>query len=431
MALFNNPNPKKHKKKSATKKQPKRQAPPEATALAPLRPPADIPNMPKWEPKPFSPMEVGSRISPFESSFLEGLTGKKAAIPQLEFDPEKKFLKTFKSLTYQHRTWDVWNDFIIMAACALSNPVDKEHYDVREARYLRIINKYNKEEQNKFPELFAHLVLALEINPEQDFLGKLYTSLELTDKERKQEFTPYSVCELMAEVTMEKVVEQVEESGYVTLTDPCCGAGATLISGIHTAKRNLAEAGLNFQHHILVVAQDIDETVALMCYIQLSLLGVAAYVKIGNSLTKPMSNTDTNENYWFTPMYFSDVWAMRRLVHNLDELFQKPDIPKQEKKPFRLLVKLEEADCYCTIPQLYENVAQKAHFSLTDNSRFDCAKICCTQAVQDAVYRFYEENGADIIGINMAWANAGPRVDLDGDKLAVEIEDGFVTEGDD
>ena len=80
---------------------------------------------------------------------------------------------------------------------------------------------------------------------------------------------------------------------------------------------------MNFQNHILVSAQDIDETVALMCYIQLSLLGVAAYIKVGNTFTDPMTSNDTLENYWFTPMYFSDVWAMRRAVHQMDRLLQK------------------------------------------------------------------------------------------------------------
>lgn len=61
------------------------------------------------------------------------------------------------------------------------------------------------------------------------------------------------------------------------------------------------------------VTQDIDETVALMCYIQLSLLGVAGYVKVGNSLTEPMTDNDDKENYWFTPMYFSNVWVLRRI----------------------------------------------------------------------------------------------------------------------
>lgn len=36
-----------------------------------------------------------------------------------------------------------------------------------------------------------------------------------------------------------------------------------------------------------------------MCYIQLSLLGVAAYIKVGNTFTEPM--------------YCSEVWTIRRL----------------------------------------------------------------------------------------------------------------------
>ena len=108
-------------------------------------------------------------------------------------------------------------------------------------------------------------------------------------------------------------------------SDCCCGGGATLIAGVNTAKRLLGKEGLNFQNHVLVSAQDIDETVALMCYIQLSLLGVAAYIKVGNSLTEPMTDSDTLENYWFTPMYFSDVWAMRRIIHGMDKLFQNDE----------------------------------------------------------------------------------------------------------
>ena len=78
-------------------------------------------------------------------------------------------------------------------------------------------------------------------------------------------------------------------------------------------EKQLEKANLNYQNHLLVVAQDIDETVALMCYIQLSLLGVAGYVKVGNSLTEPMTDNDDKENYWFTPMYFSNVWVLRRI----------------------------------------------------------------------------------------------------------------------
>ena len=93
--------------------------------------------------------------------------------------------------------------------------------------------------------------------------------------------------------------------------------------GVQEATHQLEKANLNDQNHVLVVAQDIDETVALMCYIQLSLMGVAGYVKVGNSLTDPISSDDNTENYWFTPMYFSDAWIMRRTFRRIQEALDK------------------------------------------------------------------------------------------------------------
>lgn len=218
---------------------------------------------------------------------------------------------------------DIWRDFIIMFACAISNSLDKSHYDEREKQYLKIIKKYNKQEQNLFPELTAHTVMALEENPEQDFLGGIFMELNLGNGSNGQFFTPYHVCDLMAKITMtESVVPEVNEKGYITICDSCCGAGATLIAGIHEARRQLEKENLNYQNHVLVVGQDIDEIVALMCYIQLSLLGVAAYIKIGNNFTEPIDPNDTTDNYWFTPIYFSDVWVTRRLVHKMDDLLK-------------------------------------------------------------------------------------------------------------
>lgn len=227
--------------------------------------------------------------------------------------PKKAFLEAFGRLTNRYRAWDVWRDFITMFACSLSNPLDKEHRDKRESLYLEIIKKYNKQEQELFPELAAQTVLALEENPEQDFLGSIFMSLNLGNESNGQFFTPYHVCELMAEVTMDNTVQKVEQDGYILINDPCCGAGATLIAAIHAARKRLEKANLNYQNHVLIVAQDVDSTVALMCYIQLSLLGVAGMIKIGNSLTEPITNKDSTENYWFTPMYFSPIWTTRRL----------------------------------------------------------------------------------------------------------------------
>ncbi len=237
--------------------------------------------------------------------------------------PRKEFMKTFKELTSgQWRSWDIWTDFLTMAACAISNAADKLHYDEREELYLRTIKKYSKEEQALFPELFAYVVMALEENPEQDFLGDLYTELELNSKEHRQIFTPYHICHLMAEITFGDLMSQVEEKGVVEIHDCCCGAGATLIAAANVARSKLEKANLNFQNHILVTGQDIDYVVTMMCYIQLSLLGVAGYFKVGNALTEPMTKGDNLDNYWFTPMYYFPVWHYRRIWKSFDRLME-------------------------------------------------------------------------------------------------------------
>ena len=291
-------------------KKPKKQAPVKQTPKP--APEKDTPR-PENKPKSTSPPKPKTDIS-------KKPTSKKEAE---RLDSRKEFLKTFKQLTYHHRAWDIWRDFITMFACSLSNPVDKTHYDDREKMYLRIIRKYNKQEQNLFPELAAHTVMALEENPEQDFLGGIFMELGLGNGSNGQFFTPYHVCDLMAKIAMgDSVVNEVKEKGYITINDSCCGAGATLIAGIHEVRRQLEKEKLNFQNHVLVVAQDIDMTVALMCYIQLSLLGVAGFIKVGNTFTKPICERDSTENYWFTPMYFSDIWRVRRVFYQMDELMK-------------------------------------------------------------------------------------------------------------
>lgn len=77
----------------------------------------------------------------------------------------------------------------------------------------------------------------------------------------------------------------------------------------------------NYQNHVYFVGQDIDITCVHMCYIQLSLHGLAGYVIHDNSLIKPEPVLPEDiEKIWFTPVWFNDVWSMRRLFHNQDIL---------------------------------------------------------------------------------------------------------------
>ena len=229
---------------------------------------------------------------------------------------EKEFLSIFNQLTNRHNNWEVWSDFVTLCACAISNAVDKKHFNEREELYLKIIKKYNTEEQNLFPELMAKIVIALEDNPKQDFLGRMFMLLKIGNRDKGQFFTPYHICDLMARLTIstEEMISMIKEQGYIKVCDPTCGAGATLIAAVNVINEALENTDYNAQNCLVVVGQDIDYNVAMMCYIQLSLLGMYGYIKVGNALTEPIIANDSLDNYWFTPRY-----CLRRNGMNLFE----------------------------------------------------------------------------------------------------------------
>lgn len=178
----------------------------------------------------------------------------------------------------------------------------------REKQYLSVIGRYTAEEQKIFPEMMSIVTLAMEDNPEQDFLGSFYHYLELHQEQKGQFFTPYNISRFMAEVLFEKndARRKLEQNNYISVSDPACGAGAMLIAFANAAKRS----GINYQKQVLFVAQDIDHTAAIMCYIQLSLLGCPAVVIIGDTLTKPMFHPDND--VWYTLFYHLNRWKFSK-----------------------------------------------------------------------------------------------------------------------
>lgn len=218
----------------------------------------------------------------------------------------QQFMDKFNVLAHSRNNGEVWSDFVLLIACSISNAVDSKNYAEREQRYMSVIGKYSADESNIFAELLAITVLALEENPEQDFLGTRYEQdLKLGSFKKGQFFTPYHVGELMAELKMGDLDTENGGLGYTSVNDCCCGAGCLLLAFANVARKH----SINYQQQILFVAQDVDQTAALMCYIQLSLLGCAGYVLVGNTLTvEPVEP----ENTWYTPLYFHKTWGARR-----------------------------------------------------------------------------------------------------------------------
>ena len=113
---------------------------------------------------------------------------------------EKEFLNVFKQLCISRSSWQVWADLMAAMACTLANSVNKTlpAYAEREKEYTECIERLGGVE--KPAKCFAIVVEALERNPDQDFLGRLYMSLELGNHWKGQFFTPYDVCRCMAEI---------------------------------------------------------------------------------------------------------------------------------------------------------------------------------------------------------------------------------------
>ena len=249
---------------------------------------------------------------------------------------EKEFLKIFNGLCYSRSGWQVWADVMCVIACSISNAADRTEprFSDREKEYAACIERIGSVESPA--KLMGIVVDALEDNPEQDFLGAMYMQLNLGDHWKGQFFTPYHVCKLMSDISIGVgVKDEVKKKGYISINDPTCGAGATLIAGVNT----LRKFGINYQRHAIFIGQDLDRVVAMMCYIQLSLLGCAGYVVVANTITNPHCGSalkpieKEGQEFWYMPMFATDIWRYRIAFNSIEQLIgnTKGEIRKKDR----------------------------------------------------------------------------------------------------
>ncbi len=208
------------------------------------------------------------------------------------------FLRSFNQLApYKHR-YDVWRDFVIMAACALHNGFHKD--PAREEEYLEIIKRYKPADQKMFPELLAGLIAMLEPEP-SDVLGQIYMELEIANKGTGQFFTPPALSELMAHMTFGDELVRLHDQPFITVQEPACGAGGMVLALVKV----MIDAGHNPADKLWVQCIDVDRMAALMCFVQLTLWHVPAEIVVGNTLT-----LETQE-VWHTPAHHLGFWSSK------------------------------------------------------------------------------------------------------------------------
>lgn len=254
-------------------------------------------------------------------------------------DPhQKEIVRLFSAFDGSKNRRKIFDDFLVMTACMLSNLGDPVHQEEREKLYMQYASQYKPEELNIFARMIAEIVNGLEDNPDQDFLGEMYMALDFGSSAAGQFFTPYSVCRCMAGVVsnFELLKTQIADHGFFSVTDPACGAGALLLAFVNECIRQ----HINPQTQCLVVAQDIDFTVGCMCYIMMSFMGLAGYVVIGDTLCNPNTTSDRRglipvddcSRIWYTPMFMtSELWVGRRMAAAMDLMLSGGRISPAEK----------------------------------------------------------------------------------------------------
>ncbi len=196
---------------------------------------------------------------------------------------------------------DIWSAFVTMAAapmsmaagCAPSSLVEDAERQFR--RYEGLTGE--------FDEMLSALTDALEADPDRDVMGLVYNALDLPMRSRSQFFTPYNISRMIARMMLADSAK-AKEKGYVTICDPCAGSGGMLVAAFNV----LRDQGMNPQADAWFEAQDVSQDTALMCYVQMSLLGMAGRVIVGDSLEGKRSMELLTIGAVAHP-----VWAARRL----------------------------------------------------------------------------------------------------------------------
>lgn len=215
------------------------------------------------------------------------------------------FVKQFEKVSRGQNYYETWSAFVsTLSAFIASASMNDCQWLIDKAESLMGSIVCSRDEMS---ELHNACVEAFEEEPGQDLLGDAYMRLGIGSKENGQFFTPYHLSRMMADMGLERenVTKLVGQHGYVTVNDPAAGGGANLIA----AANALRSWGINYQESALFYAQELSENTALMCYVQMSLLGMPGIVEIGDTL-----RMDYRFELWTPMLALNEKWLYRMMA---------------------------------------------------------------------------------------------------------------------
>jgi len=210
---------------------------------------------------------------------------------------KKDFLKILRGIDYSRSDKDCFRDFVTFTRFSFTvNKSEKIVEDVQSR-----MNTYKDQESvlKKYGGLLDLLIEALTEEP-RDFLGAVCMELG-TNSNLGQCFTPDSLAEISAEMSLSGIKDEIDRKGFATIYEPTCGAGSMILA----CARVLSKLGVDYQRQICVTGVDLDRLVADMCFVQVSLCGIPAVIYHGNTLSNEMFDTMP------TVMFIRDGWCIK------------------------------------------------------------------------------------------------------------------------
>lgn len=196
---------------------------------------------------------------------------------------KKQIIKDIDFFLYRRDRISVFTDAVEFNALDLSIRTVPFKQAERIERMNEILSVYtDKQEREKFGDISKNInvMLSKMLDNYGDHLGELYMQLSGGKKAAGQYFTPYCVSRLMVEMTVGEM--DLSDGKILTFNEPCCGSGGIIVA---TADA-LNERKFNYTNNAVFVANDIDRTCALMCYLQTSWAAMPAVVFHQDTLTR-------------------------------------------------------------------------------------------------------------------------------------------------
>lgn len=275
------------------------------------------------------------------------------AIPPKIWTPaecKSRFNHAFQKLTRRHNFAEVWADFVELGAICMHQsayfnpnwmpaeledkalPIDDVFRSLEE-RYLSFVPKYGKEGMTLMSCLYACTEYAVKTH-RIDFLGPLYEELDLSGSgqrgSRGEFFTPSSITQLMAQLTLSNVEKIVENKGYVTLQEPCVGAGGMVIA----VANQLDTLGYDPRQMLLVDAIDVNKTFFNIAYLQLSAMDIPARIWWGNMLSLKMNECRETPHLKLSRFYWEkrpEFQMLKFIKHLESEQNADQEVTKKSK----------------------------------------------------------------------------------------------------